>query len=82
MKMITSKTCTKCRQFKKLIADKSLPVDVEDIEDMNTWEYNELMQSGIMSLPVLVKDDQYIALSSMSAKQFEETVNVGEHKEG
>ena len=71
MKMITSKTCTKCRQFKKLIEERHLPVEIEDVEEMNTWEYNELMQSGIMSLPVL-KDNEgtYVALASGSQNDF------------
>ena len=71
MKMITSKTCTKCRQFKKLIEERHLPVEIEDVEEMNTWEYNELMQSGIMSLPVL-KDNEgtYVALASESQNDF------------
>lgn len=71
MKMITSKTCAKCRQFKKLIEDRHLPVEIEDVEEMNTWEYNELMQSGIMSLPVL-KDNEgtYFALANESQNDF------------
>lgn len=71
MKMITSKTCTKCRQFKKLIEERHLPVEIEDVEEMNTWEYNELMQSGIMSLPVL-KDNEgtYVALANESQNDF------------
>ena len=71
MKMITSKTCTKCRQFKKLIEERHLPVEIEDVEEMNTLEYNELMQSGIMSLPVL-KDNEgtYVALASESQNDF------------
>lgn len=71
MKMITSKTCTKCRQFKKLIEERHLPVEIEDVEEMNTWEYNELMQSGIMSLPVL-KDNEgtYVALASETQNDF------------
>lgn len=71
MKMITSKTCTKCRQFKKLIEERHLPVEIEDVEEMNTWEYNELMQSGIMSLPVL-KDNEgtYFALANESQNDF------------
>ena len=71
MKMITSKTCTKCRQFKKLIEERHLPVEIEDVEEMNTWEYNELMQSGIMSLPVL-KDNEgtYFSLANESQNDF------------
>lgn len=71
MKLITSKTCTKCRQFKKMIVERQLPVDIEDVEEMNTREYNELIQTGIMSLPVL-KDDNgaYVALANASQTDF------------
>lgn len=70
MKLITSQTCTKCRQFKKVIADNNLPCEIVNVETLSNDEAQRIMLSGISSLPILQDGDKYIALSSESLKDF------------
>ena len=70
MKLITSQTCTKCRQFKKVITDNNLPCEIVNVETLSNDEAQRIMLSGISSLPILQDGDKYIALSSESLQDF------------
>lgn len=70
MKLITSQTCTKCRQFKKVITDNNLPCEIVNVETLSNDEAQRIMLSGISSLPILKDGDKYIALSSESLQDF------------
>ena len=70
MKLITSQTCTKCRQFKKVITENKLPCEIVSVETLSNDEAQRIMLSGISSLPILQDGDKYIALSSESLQDF------------
>lgn len=70
MKLITSQTCTKCRQFKKVITDNNLPCEIVNVETLSNDEAHHIMASGISSLPILQDGDKYIAVSSESVQDF------------
>ena len=70
MKLITSQTCTKCRQFKKVITENNLPCEIVNVETLSNDEAQRIMLSGISSLPILKDGDKYIALSSESVQDF------------
>ena len=70
MKLITSQTCTKCRQFKKVITENKLPCEIVNVETLSNDEAQRIMLSGISSLPILQDGDKYIALSSESLQDF------------
>ena len=70
MKLITSQTCTKCRQFKKVITENNLPCEIVNVETLSNDEAQRIMLSGISSLPILQDGDKYIALSSESLQYF------------
>ena len=70
MKLITSQTCTKCRQFKKVITENNLPCEIVNVETLSNDEAQRIMLSGISSLPILQDGDKYIALSSESLQDF------------
>ena len=70
MKLITSQTCTKCRQFKKVITDNNLPCEIVNVETLSNDEAQRIMLSGISSLPILQDGDKYIALSYESLQDF------------
>ena len=42
--MITSKTCTKCHQFKKLIEERHLTVEIEDVETLSNNEVVKIIE--------------------------------------
>ena len=70
MKLITSQTCTKCRQFKKVITENNLPCEIVNVETLSNDEAQRIMLSGISSLPILQDGDKYIALSFESLQDF------------
>lgn len=71
MKLISSPTCTKCRQFKQLIKNYELPVEVLDINRLDDETFDSLMNSGIQSLPVLLLNkDEFVSLSNESQSDF------------
>ena len=70
MKLITSQTCTKCRQFKKVITDNKLPCEIVNVETLSNDETKKIILNRIYSLPILQDGDKYIALSSESLQDF------------
>ena len=70
MKLITSQTCTKCRQFKKVITDNKLPCEIVNVERVSDDEAKRIMRSGISSLPSLQDGDEYSAVSAESWQDF------------
>ena len=72
MELITSQTCSKCRNIKKWIDDNHLSVRYVNIEDLTEPEVEAIAQSGISSLPILQKDGKYIALAPLKMSEIEE----------
>lgn len=72
MKLITSQTCSKCRNIKKWIEDNNLHVPWVNVEDLTEPEVEAIAQSGISSLPILQKDGKYIALAPLKMSEIEE----------
>ena len=71
MELITSQTCSKCRNIKKWIDDNHLQVRYVNIEDLTEPEVEAIAQSGINSLPILHKDGKYIALAPLKMSEIE-----------
>ena len=72
MELITSQTCSKCRNIKKWIDDNHLHVPWVYVEDLTEPEVEAIAQSGINSLPILHKDGKYIALAPLKMSEIEE----------
>ena len=72
MELITSQTCSKCRNIKKWIDDNHLHVPWVYVEDLTEPEVEAIAQSGINSLPILQKDGKYIALAPLKMSEIEE----------
>lgn len=62
MKIITSKTCGLCRNVERKLQTKGISVEHIDIED--DYGKNFLSKNGIMSLPVLVINDNEYYVSN------------------
>jgi len=62
MKIITSKTCGLCRNVERKLQAKGISVEHVDIED--DYGKNFLSKNGIMSLPVLVINDNEYYVSN------------------
>lgn len=62
MKIITSKTCGLCRNVEKKLQNKGIEVEHVDIND--EFGKNFLSKNGILSLPVLIINDNEFYVSN------------------
>lgn len=72
MRLITSQTCSKCRNIKKWLESSKQTIPSVNVEDMSEPEVETIAQSGITSLPILEKDGKYIALAPLKMSEIEE----------
>lgn len=76
MFMVTSKGCSVCRMFKKIVENEGLDVQFKDIESMDNEELETVVKSGIKTLPILVTKNGLVEVHGLGKNKFLEIVNA------